>query len=112
MGFSGDDFEDMHLHRVPIENAVIAAALHAVGPRPLQLQEGEPVNVELEIPGPDGTTRMLARAVVMCADGNTECWAAFRALPIEEQESWSPGHFLRGCTCQAECRCKTRKGQQ
>ena len=39
-----------------------------------------------------------------------ECWAAFDTLPIEEQESWSPGDFLRGCTCEAgtECKCKTR----
>ena len=43
-----------------------------------------------------------------------ECWAAFDTLPIEEQESWSPGDFLRGCTCEAGtiCRCKQREPQQ
>jgi len=43
-----------------------------------------------------------------------ECWAAFDTLPVEEQESWSPGDFLRGCKCEAgtQCKCKKREPQQ
>jgi hypothetical protein len=43
-----------------------------------------------------------------------ECWAAFDTLPVEEQESWSPGDFLRGCTCEAgtQCKCKQKEPQQ
>jgi hypothetical protein len=43
-----------------------------------------------------------------------ECYAALSTLPRDEWDLWEWGDFLRGCTCQAgaECRCKTRKGQQ
>jgi hypothetical protein len=42
-----------------------------------------------------------------------ECWAAFGTLPVEEHELWSPGDFLRGCTCEAgaECRCKQKEAK-